>query len=102
MKAFRCDDCSVLYFFYLLFHRLLSPFYGHNGIKSMPVFSSTPISLFMFCTACPDAPFTKLSITETTVIRFVRSSYLIPISQKLEPDTSLVVGNTPTSRTRTK
>src|SRR5699024_2111382 len=95
------DHLSLIYHPSFLFPFNKCP-YGKTGIKSIPVFSSIPSILFIFCTACPEAPFTKLSMTETTVTRFVRSSYVKPISQKFEPYTSFVLGNVPASRIRTK
>src|SRR6185436_1619332 len=38
--------------------------HGTTGTCARPVASGSPNIRFMFCTACPAAPFTRLSITE--------------------------------------
>src|SRR5687768_1899112 len=40
--------------------------YGTTATWSSPVVSGNPNMRFMFCTACPEAPFTRLSITDST------------------------------------
>src|SRR5207248_497126 len=40
-----------------------------DGRHRSPVRSSSPSMTFMFCTAWPAAPFTRLSITETSTAR---------------------------------
>ena len=55
-------------------------FYGNIGTRSRPSLSGSPKIRFMFCTACPAAPFTRLSIAPIIMIRFVLGSILNPIS----------------------
>src|SRR5436189_6324623 len=67
----------------------------HNN----PVRSSIPSMTFMFWTACPDAPLSKLSITDTRMTR-PDGSIRQPISQKFVCATCLISGSdAPTSRT---
>jgi hypothetical protein len=41
--------------------------YGKVGANFKAVFSSNPNMILKFCTACPEAPLHKLSITETII-----------------------------------
>src|SRR5207248_1957019 len=67
----------------------------HNN----PVLSSIPSITFMFCTAWPDAPFSRLSMTDTRTAR-PESSTRHPISQKFVWATCLISGrDDPTSLT---
>ena len=50
--------------------------YGNIGTNSNPSVSFNPNIRFMFCTACPAAPFTRLSMAPIMIIRFVRLSIL--------------------------
>ncbi len=65
---------------------------------SDPVFSSRPNIKFMFCTAWPAAPLTRLSIAEKTTICFPRTAK--PMSQKFVVFTQLMSGEPFTSRTK--
>src|SRR5215213_1190427 len=67
-----------------------NPCYGFVPTSSRPVFSSKPNIRFMFCTAWPAAPFTKLSIAEKTTICLPRTAK--PISQKFVVFTQLISG----------
>src|SRR5262245_10308438 len=68
---------------------------GHNR----PAVSDSPSMTFMFCTAWPDAPFRRLSITEIRIARPDESTRQ-PISQKFVCATCLISGSwAPTSRT---
>ena len=40
--------------------------HGITASCSRPAFSGRPNMMFMFCTAWPEAPFTRLSITDST------------------------------------
>ena len=57
--------------------------------------------MFMFCTALPDAPLVRLSMTLTITALFVRGFFFIPMRQLFVPRTSFVEGK-PSPRTRTK
>ena len=74
--------------------------YRYNGGISSPSFSSKPNIMFMFCTAWPDAPFTRLSITEHTNYPSCplvnRQTYIA----KIGPPNLAVVGITPSFITR--
>ena len=48
--------------------------YGYMGTRSSPARSSKPNAIFIFCTACPAAPLTRLSMAEKTMTRRVRGS----------------------------
>ena len=50
--------------------------YGNTGICFSPVFSGSPNNRFMFCMACPAAPFTILSIAPIITTRLVLGSSL--------------------------
>ncbi len=52
--------------------------------------SSKPNIIFIFCTACPEAPFIRLSITENITILPDLSINLVWIMQLLVFDTHLV------------
>src|SRR5688572_4401029 len=72
--------------------------HGFVPTSSKPVFSSRPNMRFMFCTACPAAPFTRLSMAEKTTICFPRAAN--PRSQKLVVFTQLMSGEPSTRRTK--
>src|SRR5690348_12983756 len=63
-----------------------------------PVVSSRPNIKFIFCTAWPAAPFTRLSIAEKTTICLPRAAN--PMSQKLVVFTQLMSGEPFTMRTK--
>lgn len=48
--------------------------YGYTGAMSRPAVSGSPMARFKFCTACPAAPFTRLSRQLTTISVPVRWS----------------------------
>ena len=52
--------------------------------KLSPVVSGIPSMRFIFCTACPDAPFIKLSMALVMMALRLRLSTCTPISQKLD------------------
>ena len=56
-----------------LFNLTLGDYGNIGGIRS-PSSSGKPMIRFMFWTACPAAPFTRLSIAPITTTRFVRGS----------------------------
>src|SRR6185436_18271645 len=73
----------------------------HQGLLPLsinPVVSSRPNIKFMFCTACPAAPLTKLSIAVKTTSCRPRAAK--PISQKLVVLTQLMSGLPSTRRTK--
>src|SRR5208337_1843218 len=74
--------------------------FDDNPHKS-PVCSSRPSVRFMFCTACPAAPFPKLSRHETIMRRFPSVSRTKPISQKFVFVTCCNSGNEPAGEMRT-
>ena len=76
--------------------------YGQSPANRSPAFSSNPIMRFMFWTAWPDAPFTRLSMAVTITALPVLPSAWTPMSQKFEPRTFRTFGNCPTGRTRMK
>ncbi len=53
----------------------------YQQLHSSPSASGYPSIRFMFCTACPAAPLTRLSIALTTTARPVVESTTTPISQ---------------------
>src|SRR6266851_4251702 len=61
--------------------------HGNKGSCSSPVVSAMPSMTFISCTACPEAPFTRLSIAETRMARPDRRSCAKPIWHKFEPRT---------------
>ena len=65
--------------------------------QSRPSVSGNPRTRFRFCTACPAAPFTRLSMQLTTTPRRVAWSYFTPMSQKLVRCTAAMSGMTPGS-----
>ena len=68
-------------------------------VTATPSVSSRPSITFMFCTAWPDAPFSRLSITDTRIAR-PDGSTRQPMSQKLVCATCLISGSAePTRRT---
>src|SRR3989338_8828692 len=56
-----------------------------GGFLNRPSVSSKPHIRFMFCTAWPEAPLSRLSIAEIIIIVFWSALTLTPISQKLVP-----------------
>src|SRR5260370_112647 len=72
--------------------------HGFVPTSIKPVFSSNPNIKFMFCTACPAAPFTRLSRAEKTTSWRPRAAK--PMSQKLVVLTQLMSGDPSTSRTK--
>ena len=73
-----------------MLYRLIAQ--GYIGTKSRPIFSSKPQAMLKFWTAWPAAPLTRLSMAESTITRYVRSSMCQAMSQKFEPRTSFVDG----------
>ena len=95
LKSFRRSNAAL---YYLHFHPPLFPqtlsqtpcshkhlanaaiqnrvSYGNIGAWQSPIDSSSPNIRFIFCTACPAAPFTRLSIAPIMMIRLVRKSSL--------------------------
>src|SRR5712692_2153988 len=65
---------------------------SESGAHSNPVVSSMPSMTLKFCTAWPDAPFRRLSMTETRIARPDPSTRQ-PMSQKLVFATCLISGN---------
>lgn len=61
---------------------------GKSGTMSRPVVSAKPHIIFIFCTACPDAPLTILSMVDMMIIRLFAGSILKEISQKFDPLTN--------------
>ena len=55
----------------------------YQQLHSRPSVSGNPSIRFMFWTACPAAPFTRLSMALTTTARPVAGSNDTPMSQKL-------------------
>ena len=53
----------------------------HNVLHSNPSDSFHPHITFMFCTACPDAPFSRLSRHETSTSRCLSGASSKPMSQ---------------------
>ena len=73
--------------------------HGTMGPWPSPNASSRPDMTFMFCTAWPDAPLTRLSVTDTMMAWPSRRSAKTPMIQWFEPRTSCVAGATPTAAT---
>src|SRR5262245_33346551 len=73
----------------------------HQDSQSSPSVSANPSATFMFWTACPAAPLTRLSIALTTTARPVEASKRTPMSQKFVRDTARRSGTCPTSYSRT-
>lgn len=55
-------------------------YYGNIGTRFNPAFSSSPNIIFMFCTAWPAAPLTRLSIAPIMITLLVLGSIFILIS----------------------
>src|SRR5882672_1672232 len=72
--------------------------HGLLPVSINPVFSSSPNIKFMFCTAWPAAPLTRLSIAVKTTICRPRAAN--PMSQKFVFFTQLMSGLPSTSRTK--
>src|SRR5262249_20106478 len=64
--------------------------YGNSATWVSPKVSGKPSIRFMFCTAWPDAPFTRLSRAAMTMARPGRRSAATPIKVMLEPRTCRV------------
>src|SRR5262249_11187762 len=67
----------------------------HQQLHNSDSVSANPSVRLRLCTACPAAPFTRLSIALTTTARPVRGSKLTPISQKLVRATACRSGTAP-------
>src|SRR5262245_19392435 len=81
-----------------ILEQLAAELEDYRRCHSSPVVSSMPSTAFMFCTACPDAPFSRLSMTDTTTARPEESTRQ-PMSQKFVWATCLISGNAaPVSR----
>src|SRR5262245_9009552 len=76
----------------LAFNELAAELEHDPAPHSSPAVSSTPHITLKFCTADPAAPFTRLSITETTTARPVAGSTFQPMSQKFDHATCLISG----------
>src|ERR1700680_1353678 len=72
-----------------------------QNLHSSPSVSAYPSIRFMFCTACPAAPLTRLSMALTTTARRVAWSTVTPISQKLVRCTARRSGTRPAAYVRT-
>src|SRR3954452_7096949 len=85
---------DFIYFFICVHLRHLRPnwFDYSNAVDS-----SIPCIKLKFCTAAPDAPFTRLSIALITTTR-PRTERTV-ISQKFVPETCFVEGSTAVART---
>src|SRR3989338_10698961 len=71
---------------YCLRPKPLSQGYGVFMLShSKPSVSLKPQSKFIFCTAWPEAPLSRLSIAEIIIIVFLSWLTLTPISQKFVP-----------------
>src|SRR5262249_52724779 len=77
---YRGDDCRQVR---AILEELAAKFQyeGSGNRHSKPTLSSMPSMTFMFCTAWPDAPFSRLSMTETRMTRPPASTRQ-PMSQK--------------------
>ncbi len=67
---------------------------------SSPVVSGSPTIRFMFCTACPEAPFIRLSMAEITLIIPALLSRRSAMRQAFVPCTSRRLGVGPTTSTK--
>src|SRR3972149_9192518 len=76
--------------------------FPHRGTASSASFSSNPDIIFIFWTAWPDAPFTRLSIAEIITTLFVLLSALRPTLRQLEPRTSFLLGKVSSLQTLIK
>src|SRR5690606_37106424 len=85
------------------FYRLGTEFYVFNARgalhqigckpgKSMAVSSGKPMRMLNACTACPEAPFIRLSVAARTTTRFEWGSRSKPTSHQLEPLSSFGSG----------
>src|SRR5205807_6486451 len=75
--------------------------HGYTPIVGSPAVSSNPHIRFMFWTACPAAPFTRLSTAAATTAVPVRASSPTPISHTFAPLTRFASRISPDGRTRT-
>ena len=66
--------------------------YMGKGTFINPVVSSIPSMIFMFCIACPDAPFNKLSIAE--VIKSCALNQIINCRNENETTIGFVIPET--------
>ena len=66
-----------------------------------PSFSSKPNIRFMFCTAWPAAPFSRLSMHETSTARLPSGESEKPMSQKFVFSENLICGSRAAPKTRT-
>src|SRR5690625_7638517 len=83
---------KIIKYIHINFKLFLDEFTSHlklrQGLRGKclsPLDSIKPNIIFIFCTAWPAAPSTRLSITDTVMLRCVRSSYVASMSQKLYP-----------------
>src|SRR5688500_9082282 len=70
-EVLRCaqDDTGARFGFRIScfgFRAFLSH-HGHSGVPSSPAVSGCPVIRFAFCTACPAAPFPRLSIAPSAI-----------------------------------
>src|SRR5207245_4283125 len=72
---------------------------AHRGSPSS---SGRPVIKLRFCTACPEAPFTRLSIAEKTTACLVPGTEAQPMAQAFVSLTSAVEGRPPSPSSRTK
>jgi hypothetical protein len=75
------------------FKQLAAELQHQRPVHSSPTRSSTPNATLKFCSACPAAPFTRLSRHDTMTSRRVAASKRQPISQKLVHATCLISGS---------
>ena len=92
--------CGALVEGRFIFQRGASDFDDHFHCR--PSSSFHPYIRFMFCTAWPDAPLTRLSSTETRIARPGSRSWNTPMTTWFEPRTWRVSGATLSGATCTK
>src|SRR5271169_845718 len=76
--------------------------HGNSGTISSAVLSGRPNMIFMFCTAWPAAPLTRLSITDNTTTVSPCCGLCRAMRQLFEPRTERVSGWLPAGSTSTK
>src|SRR5690606_26316440 len=76
--------------------------HGKSATTSNPAFSSNPNMMFIFCTAWPEAPLVRLSITESTTRGSRDGGLNTETRQAFEPGTLRVCGSSPAGSTSTK
>src|SRR5205823_3625303 len=72
--------------------------YFDENLHKSPCVSGKPSIRFMFCTACPAAPFTRLSMQLNASSRVPLSSSRGCTRQRFEPQVCLVAGGCATMR----